>query len=100
MVKKAKTKRLALKPSVRDKRRYFIADSSNAKIEEAILEYIGVLGMAKAAYMKVKPVNKKLSGQTIGSCLVKSLEEVRAALAFKGIKITKVSGTIKGLGMN
>ena len=33
----------------------------------------------------------------VGSCLVKSLDDVRASLAFAGIKIEKVSGTLKGL---
>ena len=88
-----KIKKLKLKPSARDKRRYFLVNSSNAKIEAAILEYIGVLGFAKSAYMFVK----KNGSKTITSCLRESLDEVRASLTFKGIKIEKVSGTIKGL---
>jgi len=90
-----KIKKLKLKPSARDKRRYFLVGGSNAKIEAAILEYIGALGMAKAAYMFVK----KSKDKTIGSCLVKSLNDVRAALAMAGIRIEKVSGTLKGLGI-
>jgi hypothetical protein len=89
-----KIRKLKLKPSARDKRRYFLASGSNAKIEKAILEYIGVLGFGRAAYMFVK----KSGAKSVGSCLVKSLEDVRAALAFKGIRIEKVSGTLKGLG--
>ena len=89
-----KSGRLKLKPSARDKRRYFLVRAANAKVEAAILEYIGVLGFAKSAYMKV--TSKDFSGQLIGSCLVKSLEDVRASLAFKGIRIEKVSGTLKG----
>lgn len=89
-------KRLKLKPSARDKRRYFICNSSdNKKIENAILEYIGALGFAKSAYMFVK----KKDGKIVGSCLVKDLENVRASLAFADIKIEKVSGTLKGLGV-
>ncbi|MCK5022132.1 MAG: hypothetical protein KAR54_02700 [Candidatus Pacebacteria bacterium] len=88
-------KRLNLKPSARDKRRYFLVRTTNEKVESAILEYIGVLGFAGAAYMKVK--TKDFQGRLVGSCLVKSLENVRAALAFAGIKIGKVSGTLKGL---
>ena len=92
MVKKQKS--LKLKPSARDKRRYFLVKgSSNKKIEEAILDYIGVLGFAKSAYMIVK----KERSDIIGSCLVKSLDDVRAGLALAGIKIEKVSGTLKGL---
>lgn len=90
-----KIKRLKLKPSARDKRRYFLVRASNSDVEAAILEYIGVLGFAKSAYMKV--VTKDFPGKLVGSCLVKSLEDVRAALAFAGIGIEKVSGTLKGL---
>jgi len=87
-------KRLKLKPSVRDKRRYFICSSGdNKEIEAAILEYLGILGFSKSAYMYVK----KKNGKVIGSCLVKSLEDVRASLIFAKIKIEKVSGTLKGL---
>ena len=91
-------KKLRLKPSARDKRRYFIADAENSKIEEAILENLGTMGFAKVSYKKVSV--KGLNGQTVGSCLVKGLNDVRAALTSKGIKITKVSGTLKGLGMS
>ena len=91
-----KAKKLKLKASARDKRRYVLINcESNKKVEDAILEYIGVLGFAKSAYMKVN--TKDFPGRLVGSCLVKSLEEVRAALAFAGIKIEKVSGTLKGL---
>jgi len=91
----AKVKKLKLKPSARDKRRYFLVGASNVKVEAAILEYVGVLGFAKSAYMKVN--SKDFSDKTVGSCLVKSLGDVRAALAFAGIRIEKVSGTLKGL---
>lgn len=93
MVKKGK--KLNLKPSARDKRRYFLVRATNEKVEAAILEYIGVLGFAKAAYLKVK--TKDFPSWLVGSCLVKSLEDVRAALASAGIRIERVSGTLKGL---
>ena len=57
------------------------------------MEYIGVLGFAKSNFMFVEVENK-----LIGSCIRESLEDVRASLAWKGIKIQKVSGTIAGLG--
>lgn len=89
-----KPKQLKLKPSARDKRRYLIiVEKSNTKIEQAILEYIGVLGFAKSAYLKVKSISNK----TIGSCLTKELNNVHAALTLAGIKVEKVSNTIKGL---
>jgi len=94
-VAKGKGKKLKLKPSARDKRRYFLVRASNEKVEDAILDYVGVLGFAKSAYLKV--VTKDFPGKLVGSCLVKSLDEVRAALALAGISLEKVSGTLKGL---
>jgi hypothetical protein len=90
-----KIKKLRLRPSARDKRRYFLVRASNADIENAILDYVGVLGFARAAYVKI--VTKDFPGMLVGSCLVGSLNEVRAALALVGIGIEKVSGTLKGL---
>jgi RNase P/RNase MRP subunit POP5 len=88
-----KQKKLKLKPTARDNRRYFYMNSTDkSKIEKAILEYIGILGFSKSAFMFVE-VEDKL----IGSCLRESLEDVRASLAFAKIKIQKVSGTIAGL---
>lgn len=88
-------KKLKLRPSARDKRRYFLVRASNVKVENAILDYIGVLGFAKSAYLRV--VTKEFPGMLVGSCLVKSLDEVRAGLALAGIRIERVSGTLKGL---
>jgi len=83
-----------LMPSSRDNRRYFYMNSDDRqKTEKAILEYIGILGFAESAFMFIKNDQNKL----IGSCLRESLDKVRASLAFKGIKIQKVSGTIAGL---
>jgi RNase P/RNase MRP subunit POP5 len=93
---KTKTKRLKLKPSARDKRRYLlVSGASRLEIESSILEYIGVLGFARAAYMYVKKHKSKI----VTSCLADSLDDVRAALAMAEIKIDKVSGTLKGLGV-
>lgn len=92
---KKKMQKLKLKPSARDKRRYFLVRASNDKIEKALLEYLGVLGFAKAAYVYVKKKNSNV----VGSCLREELENVRAGLGMTGIKIEKVSGTLKGLGV-
>lgn len=87
-------KKLKLRPSARDNRRYFVCNAkTNEEIEKAILDYIGILGLAKSAYMFVKEQKETL----MGSCLRESLNEVLAALAFARIKVFKVSGTIKGL---
>ena len=100
-----KRKKLKLKPSARDKRRYFLVSASSASVEAAILEYIGVLGLAKSAYMFVNALPGHDSGEpqsgvrSVCSCLRESLNDVRASLAFKGIVIEKVSGTLKGLGI-
>jgi hypothetical protein len=88
-------KRLKLKPSERDRRRYFVVRASNQQVEKAILEYIGILGFAKAVYMKVE--DTRFPGKMVGSCLAETLDEVRAALGLAGISIEKVSGTLKGL---
>ncbi|MBT3642603.1 hypothetical protein HN604_00300 [archaeon] len=92
-----KQKRLKLKPSARDKRRYFLVAKSKAnQVEDAILEYVGVLGLAKSAYLQVKV--KGHAGFIVGSCSRESLENVRAALGLHGIVIVRVSSTLKGLG--
>ena len=88
------TKKLKLRPSVRDNRRYFLAIcDDNKKIQKAILDYIGTLGLAKSAYLFVKKQDKYL----VGSCLRESLDLVLASLTLKKIKVEKVSGTLKGL---
>ena len=91
-----KNKVLKLKPSARDKRRYLLIDEvSEEKIEKAILDYIGVLGFARSAYMNVK--TKEFSGKRVGSCLRSELNDVYSGLVLSGIKVLKVSNTLKGL---
>jgi len=97
-----KSRKLKLKPSARDKRRYFLVRASREDVEKVILEYIGVLGFARSAFMIVSPEegknSKKISNSfLIGSCLVSSLDDIRASLGLAGIEILKVSGTLKGL---
>lgn len=86
-------KKLKLIPSQRDNRRYFFMNCvDRKKIEDSILDYIGVLGYSKSAFMFIEQNNK-----LIGSCTREGLESVRASLAWRGIKIQKTSGTIAGL---
>jgi RNase P/RNase MRP subunit POP5 len=86
-------KKMKLLPSARDNRRYFVCNSQDKeKIERAILDYIGVLGFARANFMFLE-----VAGKVLGSCKRESLEDIRASLAWRGIKIQKVSGTIAGL---
>lgn len=90
---------LKLKPSLRKKRRYLLLEAkSKEEIEKAILDYVGILGWAKAA-----PVFVKSSGENKNFILAvdrKELVNVRAAfeLSEKSIKVLRVSGTLKGLG--
>jgi RNase P/RNase MRP subunit POP5 len=87
-------KKLKLMPSARDNRRYFLVEcSDNGKIENAILKYVGILGLAKSAYFFVE----KNGNFVISSCLRESLNDVLASLAYAKIKVLRVSGTIKGL---
>jgi len=91
-----KLEKLKLKPSAREKRHWLlISEKNNEKIKKVILEYLGVLGFAESGYMKVKS-NKT---NTVSSVTRSSVNNVRAALSMAGIKIEKVSGTLKGLGM-
>ena len=83
----------SLKPSMREKKHYLLlkGDFSKDDAEKAILDYIGVLGYAKAAPVwisgKILAVNRKY------------VDNVKASFAFSGekIEVIKVSGTIKGL---
>jgi len=84
---------LKLKASQKDNRRYLLVSASDEKVEEAILKYLGVLGMAKAAYIKVE----EKQGKTIAGVRRESLEDVKAALVLAGINVERVSGTLNGL---
>ncbi|MFH1500604.1 MAG: hypothetical protein ABIE22_01520 [archaeon] len=81
-----------LKPSMRDKKRYLKLEGSPSKkdIEKAILEFVGILGYAKAApefpRKGVVAVNRK------------EVDKIRAALLLSGnIRVKKVSGSIKNV---
>jgi len=88
-----KSQMKSLKPSMREKKRYLKLSGSFTKkdVEKAILNYIGVLGYAKACPRfisgKVLAVNRG------------EVDKVRASFALvKAISVVKVSGTLKGLG--
>ena len=78
-----------LKPSMREKKRYLLVNASREKTEKAILHFIGVLGYSKAGVefpkTNVLAVNRK------------QLNEVKAALCLAGIKVKRISGTLKKL---
>lgn len=87
-----------LKPSARERKRYLLVKGKNLKlnIEKAILEFIGVLGMSKASLNFIKS-NKD---SAIISVNREAVDDVRASLVVFSDKmeVTKVSGSIKGLG--
>ena len=85
------------KASARIKRRYLLIDAENKEeIEKAILEYIGILGWAKASPIFVSSKGKNI----ILAINREEIAKVRGALALSkdNIKVKRVSGTLKGLG--
>ncbi len=82
--------------SAKIKRRYILIEGSKEDVEKAILEYIGVLGWAKATPVFVSL--KKGNGLVLS---VDRAELVNVRAAFEAspykIKVVRVSGTIKGL---
>lgn len=87
---------MKLKPSARAKRRYLLVENADADgIKKAILDYIGVLGWARAA-----PEFVKREGRIILVINREEINNVRAAVELSPLKarISRVSGTLKGLG--
>ena len=87
-----------LKPSHREKKRYLLISGTDAHkgvIEKVILEFIGVLGYAKASPMFIK----SLKGRVVVSVNRGMLNEVRSSLLLSGkdLLVGKVSGTLKSL---
>ena len=83
------------KASARINRRYLLVSGRKEDIERAILDYIGILGWAKASPLFVKRIGKK----QILAISRKEVINVRAAMiaASGNLEVLKVSGTIKGL---
>ncbi len=87
----------ALKPSIREKKRYLLIKGENLKknIEKAILDFIGILGMSKTGLSWIK--TKK---DSVIICINREMvDKVRASLVIypEKIEVVKVSGTLKGL---
>ncbi len=85
-----------LKPSHREKKRYLLIENACEKtIEKVILDYIGILGYAKASPKTIVRLKDKI----ILAINRSELDKVRAAflLSGKDIKILKVSGSLKKL---
>lgn len=91
--------RLKQKPSNKTHRRYLLIENSEEEeIKKIILDYIGILGWAKADPIFVKD-NKLRKKVLILAVERKSVEDIRASfeLCNEKVKIIKVSGTLKGL---
>ena len=87
--------KLRLKPSARVKKRYLLLlSSSKEDIEKTILDYIGILGWAKAS-----PAFIRFGEKIILSINREELNNIKAAfeLSDSSIKIQKISGTLKSL---
>lgn len=88
--------KLKIKPSAKIHRRYLSLEAKSKKqIEDTILDYIGILGWAKAAPKFVKSTSKNY----VLAIERNEITNVRAAFeaSDKNIKVLKVSGTLKGL---
>jgi len=87
----------ALKPSMREKKRYLLVKGENLRenVERAIKDFIGVLGMSKTSLSWIK-VEKDWA---IVSVDRKMVDAVKASFCIlpERISVEKVSGTLKGL---
>ncbi len=103
--------RLKIKPSAKINRRYLLLNGDKKDIEKTILDYIGVLGWARAKVVFVRDLKGAFEGHVILSVDRSELGNVRAAFELGGrgselgiggsgvgkIKVLGVSGTLKGL---
>lgn len=84
-----------LKPSHREKKRYLLVkgkDANKKTVDEAVLEYLGVLGFAETSPQTIKSGKEKI----IISINRKNLEKVRASLVMSGkdLEVIRVSGSV------
>lgn len=86
---------LKQKASARINRRYLLINGKREEIEKAILDYVGILGWAKASPLFVKSVGKR----QILAISRKEVNDIKAAfvIASGNLEVLKVSGTLKGL---
>ena len=88
----------SLKPSHREKKRYLLIkgkDADKEKIDNVILEFIGVLGYAEASPVIIN----QEKNQVVLAVNTKSLNKIRASfmMSNKELNIVRVSGTLKSL---
>ena len=87
MVKRKKEKNL--RKSMRERKRYLLVEGEKEQVEKAILDYVGILGWAKACPVFVS--------HNILAVNREELERIKASFELAGIKIRKISGTLKSL---
>jgi len=86
-----------LNPAIREKKRYIFLKGHNLRenVEKSILEFVGILGMAKTCLGWVKSDRES----AIISINRQMLEQVKASFALwpEPIEVKRVSGTLKRL---
>lgn len=86
-----------LSPTMREKKRYIFLKGRNLRenVEKSILEFIGILGMAKTGLGWIKSDRDS----AIISVNREMLEQVKASFALwtEPIEVKRVSGTLKSL---
>ena len=91
MTNNKRKKEKNLKPSMRENKRYLLIGGNMAKeeIEKAILDYVGILGWAKACPVFVSHNILAVNRQEV--------DKIKASLELAKIRVKRVSGTLKGL---
>ncbi len=87
---------MKLRPSMRSNKRYVLAQIQNKEdIKKAVVDYLGVLGLAKMNLISVKKEGDKI----LFALDRTEVDNLRAAIECSNfdIKILRVSGTIKGI---
>jgi len=86
-----------LNPAIREKKRYLFLKGNNLRenVEKSILEFIGILGMAKTGLGWIKSDRES----AIISVNRKMIDQVKASFALwpEPIEVKRISGTLKGL---
>ena len=85
----------SLKPTMREKKRYLFVKGAVGEIERAIYDGIGVLGMSKLGFSKIKTGKDFV----VISVNREAVDSVRACFAIwpEKISVERISGTLKGL---
>jgi len=94
-------KKLKIKPSMKIHRRYLLLQAkSKDEVERVILDYLGILGFAKASpiFVEDKTKGSKKNKNLILAIDRKEINNIRGAFTLSNkVKTLKVSGTIKSL---